>query len=85
MKQKTLEQLMKIVSDAYDVDDADGIVMLYHKWPNGDHEDTLAKFVAIECQEVAEGEDNKAAAMLHAMDNAVDELTRVRDALYNVA
>ena len=72
---------MKIVSDAY----PDGIVWLYHKDPEGNHGDTLAKFVAIECQEVAEGETNKAAAMLHAMDNAVDELTRVRDALYNVA
>lgn len=71
---------MKIVSEAYD---ADGVVWQYYKHPDGNFGDTLAKFVAIECQEVAEGETDKAAAMLHAMDNAVAELTRVRDALFN--
>jgi len=82
MKQKTLNQLMKIVSAAYE---DSGIVWQYFKYPDGNFGDTLAKFIAIECREVTEGEDNKAAAMLHAMDNAVAELTRVRDALYNIA
>jgi hypothetical protein len=82
MKLKTVRSLMQVVSEAYD---CDGIVWQYYMFPHRDHGDTLAKFIAIECQEVAEGEDNKAAAMLHAMDNAVAELTRVRDALYTVA
>jgi len=82
MKQKSVRQLMKIVSEAYEID---GTVWSYYKHPDGDFGDTLAKFVSIECQEVAEGEDNKAAAMLRAMDRAVAELTHVRDALYNVA
>jgi hypothetical protein len=82
VKLKTVRSLLKVVSEAYD---CDGVVWQYYKYPDEHFGDTLAKFVAIECQEVAEGEDNKAAAMLHAMDNAVAELTRVRDALYNVA
>lgn len=82
MKQKTVTQLMKIVSEAYDTD---GIVWEYYKSPNKDFGDTLAKFVAIECQEVAEGETNKAAAMLHAIGKAIAELLRVEAALYNVA
>ena len=73
---------MKIVSDAYD---ADGVVWQYYKHPNGNFGDTLAKFVAIECQEVAEGEDNPATVMFHAMDNAWDELGRVVADLYNAA
>jgi hypothetical protein len=73
---------MRIVSDAYDTDDC---VWNYHKHPADDFGDTLAKFIAIECREVSEGEDNKAAAMHHAMERAVKELTRVRNALYDLA
>jgi len=82
MKLRTVQSLMKVVSEAYDWNE---VIWQYYRFPHKDHGDMLAKFIAIECQEVAEGEDNKAAAMLHAMDNAVVELTRVRDALYNIA
>jgi len=82
MKQKAVRQLMELVSNAYDTD---GIVWQYYKYPDKNFGDTLARFVSIECQEVAEGEDNKAAAMLQAMNVAVAQLTRIRDALYNVA
>ena len=57
----------------------------YYKHPEGNFGDTLAEFVATECQEVAAGEDNPAASMLCAMDNALEELTRARDVLYNIA
>jgi hypothetical protein len=73
---------MELVDEAYD---ADGCVLAYFKHPGGEYGDTLARFVALECLDVTLGETNKAAAMVHAMDTAITQLTRVRDALHNVA
>ena len=86
MSKRLLSLIIKTASDAYD----DGLVEQYWDWKYGEHRssdepgDTLAKFIAIELGEVydpeAERSENLAFAV-HAMDNAIEQLQAVRDAL----
>jgi hypothetical protein len=79
MKQKTLNQLMKLVSNAY----PDDVVWLYYKDPDGDYGDTLAKFVAIECREVADRSVYQDfAAIADDMDIADKVLSDLQDKIY---
>lgn len=77
----TLTEIIKIASEAYDVD---GTVMRYHLDPDGDHGDGLAQFIARELAETFDegsSDESKYSAAVHVMNKACRELSAVEDAL----
>ena len=81
MKKKELDHVMRVASDAYEGEDE---VWNYYKHPKKDWGDGLAAFITQEIRESTEGE-HLLGCLMAALDNAVDELTRVRDAVANIA
>ena len=81
MKKKELDHVMRVASDAYDNDDC---VWNNYKYPKRDWGDGLAMFIVEEIRECADGEDSL-GSVAAALTKAVDELTRVRDAVANIA
>ena len=81
MKKKELDHVMRVASDAYEGEDE---VWNYYKHPEKDWGDGLARFITQEIRECADGEDSL-GSVAAALTKAVDELTRVRDAVANIA
>lgn len=61
-----LKELIRLADKAYD---EDGLVMAYHEDPEGNHGDTLAKFIALELAGTFDAEANDL--------NQLNEATRV--------
>lgn len=77
----TIEELIKIASDAYDSDD---MVLRYFEDPTEAHGDTLAKFVCEELYETfdADGdEDDQYTEAIRVMQSAQRQLQDVVSAL----
>jgi hypothetical protein len=75
-----LEELIKIADDAY----PDGFVKQYYDDPQGNHGDSLARFIAFEIIETYDEDgtdENQLAQAIHTIANGRDELDRVLEAL----
>jgi len=78
-----LRELIKIADEAYD---EDGLIMAYHEDPEGNHGDTLAKFIATELAETFEegtGDVHQLDEAARVMDVALRQLDRVHRKLIN--
>lgn len=80
-------RVMDVVNEAY----PDGMIQLVMEKPKGPHtgdlDDTLADFIVAEAQSVWDNDANiniNREALLTAMDNAVDELLKVANALRDI-
>ena len=76
----TFDRLIEIASAAY----SDGLIELYHKEPDGDHGDTLAKFIVLELGDIYSPEvtdETNLAEAVRVMDSAIRQLEAVRDTL----
>lgn len=75
-----LEELIDIANQAY----PDDFVRQYYDDPQGNHGDSLARFIAFEIIETFDEEgtdENQLAQAIHAIANGRDELDKVLDAL----
>lgn len=71
-----LDELIAIADEGY----SDGLGLAYHEEPDGEHGDTLAKFVAVELADTfTEGlpRAEQIAAAIHAMTTAIRDLEEV--------
>ncbi|KXS55003.1 MAG: hypothetical protein AWU57_599 [Marinobacter sp. T13-3] len=79
-----VNQILATANEAYE----NGECRINEDLPKGERGDTLADFLAIELQEVTEGEPSATAAISSAyaaVDSAIRQLTDVRDSLDNLA
>jgi hypothetical protein len=82
MTSTTLDRIIEVASEAY----PDGLVALYHEELDGNHGDTLAKFVAVELGETFEDgctgtESDAFEYAATRMERAIEKLQGVVDAL----
>jgi len=78
----TLSELIDIADSAY----PDGLVRLHHDFPEGEHGDTLAQFIARELRDTFDPSDraaehNQLIDAIHAIQMAIGDLDGVRLAL----
>lgn len=81
-------RLIDLITAADEAYDMDGLVWQYYDAPEGNHGDTLAKFIAVELNDTydpgATGQEQLREA-IRAMTSARDQLQAVVDALENMS